>query len=71
LALAGGGLKMGQVVGESAEKVDVPKTTPITPQDLMATIFQVMNIDRRIQFTNQAGRPTYMIENGKPIAELV
>ena len=71
LALAGGGLNMGQVVGESAEKVDVPKTTPIGPQDLMATIFHVMGIDQRIQFTNQSGRPTYMIENGKPIEELV
>jgi hypothetical protein len=71
LAFAGGGLKMGQVVGESAEKVDVPKTTPIRPQDLMATVFHVLGIDRRIQFTNQAGRPTYMIEDGKPIEELV
>lgn len=71
LALAGGGLKMGQAVGESAEKVDVPKTTPITPQDLMATIFHVLGIERRLQFTNQSGRPTYMIENGKPIEELV
>jgi hypothetical protein len=71
LAMAGGGLQMGQVIGESAEKVDVPKTTPITPQDLMATIFDVLGIDRRLQFTNQAGRPTYMVENGKPIEELV
>ncbi|MEM8669041.1 MAG: DUF1501 domain-containing protein [Planctomycetota bacterium] len=71
LALAGGGLQMGQVVGESAEKVDVPKTKPIRPQDLMATVFHVMGIDRRIQFTDQAGRPTYMIEDGKPIEELV
>jgi hypothetical protein len=71
LALAGGGLKMGQVIGESAEKVDVPKTTPITPQDLMATIFQVLGMEPRLQFTNQSGRPTYMIENGKPIEELV
>ncbi len=71
LALAGGGLNMGQVIGESAAKVDVPKSTPITPQDLMATIFGVLGIERRVQFVNQAGRPTYMIENGKPIAELV
>ncbi len=71
LAFAGGGLKMGQVVGESAEKVDVPKTTPITPQDLMATVFHVLDFDKRIQFTNQSGRPTYMIENGRPIAELI
>jgi uncharacterized protein (DUF1501 family) len=71
LALAGGGLRMGQVVGESAEKVDVPKTRPITPQDLLATIFHVLDFDRRVQFTNQSGRPTYMIENGRPIEELV
>lgn len=71
LALAGGGLKMGQVIGESSEKADVPKTTPITPQDLLATVFDVLGLDRRVQFTNQAGRPTYMIETGKPIEELV
>ena len=71
LAMAGGGLKMGQVVGESASKIDVPKTTPIRPQDLMATVFHVLGIERRIQFVDQAGRPVYMIENGKPIAELV
>jgi hypothetical protein len=71
LALAGGGLRMGQVIGESAAKVDVPKTTPIGPQDLMATIFQVLGIDRRVQYVDQAGRPVYMIENGKPIEELV
>ena len=57
LALAGGGLKMGQTVGESARKVDVPKTTPIRPQDLMATIFHVLGIDRRIQYIDPAGRP--------------
>ncbi len=71
LALAGGGLKMGQVVGESAEKVDVPKSTPITPQDLMATVFKVLGLDGRVQYVNQAGRPVYMIEQGRPIEELV
>jgi hypothetical protein len=71
LALAGGGLQMGQVIGESAAKVDVPKTTAVRPQDLMATIFQVLGIDRRVQYVDQAGRPVYMIEDGKPIQELV
>jgi uncharacterized protein (DUF1501 family) len=71
LALAGGGLQMGQVVGESAAKVDVPKTAPINPQDLMATVFHVLGIDTKSQFINQAGRPVYMVEDGKPIEELV
>ncbi len=71
LALAGGGLKMGQVIGESAPKLDVPKSTPIRPQDLMATIFHVLGIDRGLQFVNPDGRPIYMLEGGQPIAELV
>ncbi|HND55493.1 MAG TPA: DUF1501 domain-containing protein, partial [Pirellulaceae bacterium] len=71
LALAGGGLKMGQVVGESASKVDVPKSAPITPQDLMATVFQVLGIDQRQSFPSNAGRPTLMVEKGRPISELV
>jgi uncharacterized protein (DUF1501 family) len=71
LALAGGGLKMGQVVGESAPKADVPKSTPIRPQDLMATVFHVLGIDPHTQFVSNAGRPVYMIEDGRPISELV
>ena len=71
LALAGGGLRMGQVIGESASKVDVPKSTPIRPADLMATVFQVLGIDPKTQFFNEAGRPVYMLEEGHPIRELV
>jgi uncharacterized protein (DUF1501 family) len=71
LALAGGGLRMGQVVGESMPKGDVPKSVPVRPQDLMATVFHVLGIDRKTQFTNNAGRPVYMIEDGQPISELV
>lgn len=71
LALTGGGLRMGQVVGESASKVDVPATKPISPQALMATIFHVLGIDPETQFTSTSGRPVYMLEDGKPIEELI
>jgi hypothetical protein len=71
LALAGGGLKMGQVVGESSEKAEVPKTTPVTPQDLMATVFHVLGIPQDLHYTDPTGRPVPMIDGGKPIAELV
>jgi len=71
LAFAGGGLKMGQVIGESSAKAEVPKTTPITPQDLMATVFNVLGLPLDQHFHDQSGRPTAMVETGKPIAELV
>ncbi len=71
LALAGGGLKMGQVVGESNAKAEVPKSKPISPQDLMATVFHVLGIPQDLQFKDQSGRPTSMITGGEPIAELI
>ena len=71
LALAGGGLKMGQVVGESNSKVEIPKTTPIGPQDLMATVFHVLGLPQDLQYKDPSGRPTPMIVGGMPISELV
>jgi hypothetical protein len=71
LAFAGGGLRMGQVVGESSAKVEEPKTRPITPLDLAATVFHVLGLPPEIQFVNNAGRPVTAVESGQPIAELV
>jgi hypothetical protein len=71
LALAGGGLKMGQVVGQSSEKAEVPKTTPITPLDLMATVFHVLGVPQDLHYKDPTGRPTPMNDGGKVIAELM
>ncbi|HEV7223905.1 MAG TPA: DUF1501 domain-containing protein [Pirellulales bacterium] len=72
LALAGGGLKMGQAIGESSAKAEVPKSSPIEPKHLMATIFHVLGIDPHVQILDQAGRPQYLLpDEAQPIAELV
>ncbi len=71
LAMAGGGLRMGQTVGESSSKVERPATAPISPTDLKATVLHALGMPRDLQFTSPIGRPTYMIEGGRPIAELV
>ncbi len=71
LCLAGGGLKMGQIVGESTAKAESPKTTPVSPQDLMATVFHVLGLPQDLQYRDPTGRPTSMINGGKPIAELI
>lgn len=68
--LAGGGLKMGQIYGESTTKGDVPKSNPVSPNDLFATLFQFLGMPLDLQYINQAGRPTPMLENGQPIAGL-
>jgi hypothetical protein len=71
LALAGGGLKMGQVVGESNPRAEVPRSIPIRPVDLMATMFHVLGIPQDQHFTDGTGRPIPMIRGGRAIRELV
>lgn len=72
LALAGGGLKMGQVVGESSSRAEFPKSRPIQPKDLMATIFRVLGVDGEQQVRDPSGRPQYLLPEGaQPIAELI
>jgi hypothetical protein len=68
--LVGGGMNMGQIIGESTAQGDVPKSNPISPNDLLATLFQFMEVPLDLQYTNPAGRPTRMLENGQPIAGL-
>jgi uncharacterized protein (DUF1501 family) len=71
LLLAGGGLKMGQVIGESDRNGGSPKTTPIKPANLMATILQTLFDVGQLRV--QRGLPTDLVkvvENGEPIREL-
>ncbi len=68
--LVGGGLKMGQIIGESAAMGDVPKSRPVSPNDLLATLFQFLGIPQDLQYANPGGRPTRMLETGTPVAEL-
>jgi uncharacterized protein (DUF1501 family) len=66
----GGGLRMGQVVGETDAKAATIKSRPVTVQDFMATIFRVLGIEQTLQYIDPSGRPRSMIESGQPIAEL-
>ena len=68
--LVGGGLKMGEIIGESSSKGDVPKSNPVSPNDLLATLFKYLEMPLDLQYTNPAGRPTRLLETGQPIASL-
>ena len=68
----GGGLKMGQAIGRSSAKGEYVVDRPLSPQDVVATVFHHLGIDgREVHFTDGLGRPFPVIENGAPIRELV
>jgi hypothetical protein len=69
--VSGGGLKMGQVIGATNSKAEYPAARPLTPKDLLATIYQHLGIDHRHAFIDPSGRPVPILSEGEPIAELV
>ncbi len=69
--LAGGGIKMGQVVGASDEKGEGPKDQAITPDDIAATFYTALGIDPRKEYQTPSGRPVMITRYGTPIKELL
>ena len=72
LALAGGGLKMGQVVGRSTPRGDAPASSLISLDHLLATVMH--SLFDLSQLRLQAGVPREIsraLEAAPPIAELV
>lgn len=70
IILAGGGIRGGQVVGESDEIGAYPITRPVTPADLHATVFSALGYDpHATTYTSPDGRPM-PISEGQPITEL-
>jgi hypothetical protein len=69
--VAGGGLRTGQVVGSTNSRGEYPKDRPLTPQDLLATVYHHLGIDRRQEFKDLSGRPIPILGDGEPIRELV
>lgn len=65
--LAGGGVKGGQVYGQSDEKAAAVKDKPVTPQDLNATIAYALGIPHNKQIFSKIGRPFTLADEGKPV----
>ncbi|MAX21029.1 MAG: hypothetical protein CMJ60_02500 [Planctomycetaceae bacterium] len=71
IALAGGGVQGGRVIGASNERAERPATTPFGPADLMATIYHGMGIDPEREFLTPEGRPVPIVPGtGRVISEL-
>jgi hypothetical protein len=70
MALAGGGLKHGQVIGTTEKDGGQIATRPITPADLAATIYQFMGVPLDSEYVDGTGRPIPVVYNGKPVGEL-
>ena len=71
VAMAGGGLRMGQIVGESNDKGEFPAERPIQPVDVLATMYHVLGVNPHLEFPDRTGRPLPILAKGEPIRELI
>jgi hypothetical protein len=68
---AGGGLRVGQVVGATDRRAMFPTTRPYSPGDVLATVYNFLGIDPSREFHDRSGRPLRILGEGRPIAQLI
>lgn len=69
--LSGGGLKMGQVVGETDRRGEAAVGRSTTLQNLLATLYHVLSIDPATAFLDQLGRPQTLLDEQRAITALL
>ena len=71
LMLAGGGIKRGYVHGSSDKIGGQPSNNPVTPADIVATIYQCLGIPSDLELHDRQGKPFQLVPWGSPIRELM
>ena len=68
--LAGGGVKRGYVYGESDKNGMYPASNPVKPDDLAATVYQLLGIHHDTEVHDAEGRPL-AITRGRPVMDVI
>lgn len=69
--LAGGGMRTGQVIGETDRLAATPVSRPVTYKDVFATLYRNLGLDAlQTTLIDPQGRPQYLLDDATPIEEL-
>ncbi len=70
--VAGGGMRVGQVIGSTNRYGETAQDRPIHLQEVFATFYHLLGIDpKTTTLRDPNGRPQYLVANPDPISELV
>ncbi len=71
ILMGGGPIKGGQIIGESDELGYSPKSRPVTPSEVAATLYKGLGLDPHKELPGPQGRPIPLADfSVKPIGEL-
>ena len=71
VALAGGGILGGQVIGKSDSHGERPADRPVSPADLVRTLYRLIGIDGDLELNTSDGRPVQVNRDGNVIDDLI
>jgi hypothetical protein len=71
VVVAGGGLKMGQAIGSTTARGEVPKDRPYLVPQVLSALYQAIGIDPAATLPHPSGRPVYILEDREPVSELL
>lgn len=70
MLMAGGGVRGGQVIGESDDTASAPRHEAITPDDVAASFYYNLGIDPTKEYHTETGRPITLVRDGNVIKQL-
>ncbi len=70
MLMAGGGVRGGQVIGESDDTASGPRHEGISPDDVAASFYHNLGIDPALEYHSSTGRPITLVRDGSVINEL-
>jgi hypothetical protein len=70
VALAGCGVRGGQVVGRTNAAGNDVADRPVTVPDLFCSFYHALKINPRKENLSSVGRPVKLVDGGKPVREL-
>ena len=71
VALGGGGIHGGRIIGSSDDRAERPAEKPHGPENLAATMHHLLGIDPNFEFHTPEGRPVKIVNDGRVIRELL
>jgi len=70
VALAGGGIRGGRVVGATNPDGTLVDSRPVTVPDLFQTFCRALGVDAAKEYVSSLGRPLKIVDGGAPVSEL-
>ena len=68
---AGGGVARGRVIGKSDAHAAYVLDRPVSPKDILATVYHLLGIDPKTTLFDRTGRPVPLVAEGDVVGEML